>query len=71
MSSVDTIPIGVKIDGHNYHPPGWMFIWACAMDGFTWAIAECAKPEFKAVVDAWHAEHPDGVLTSTCCSGAR
>ena len=37
---------GVVIDGVTFHPPGWMWILAFAINGCEWALRDVEDPAF-------------------------
>ena len=49
----------VLIDGKIITPPGWMWVFALAMNGAEWAIIEVEKPEFKEIVKKYLKDERD------------
>lgn len=59
----ETIQPGVVIDGQTIYPPGWAWIFAFALRGVPWAIAELEKPEVAEQVEAWRNRQLDPIET--------
>lgn len=43
----------VLIDGYTVTPPGWMWIFAFAINGCDWAIRTASTEEFKETIREW------------------
>ncbi len=43
----------VVIDGRTVEPPGWMWVFAFALGGCSWAIKECESERFKQQARDW------------------
>ena len=43
----------VVIGGRTVEPPGWMWVFAFALAGCSWAIKECEPESFKDAARGW------------------
>lgn len=49
----------VLVDGTTVAPPGWMWIFAFAVNGCKWAVREASTEEFKETIRQWLKDRKD------------
>lgn len=48
-----TFAPSVMIDGQSYEPPGWMWVFALAVNNVPWAVDRCLEASFDRLVKDW------------------